>query len=84
MKPLIRFVQVEKEGKTKTFNVFSNHSDDFLGTIHYKPTWRCYVMSYDEVDMSLSCEKELVAFIQELEDERKLKLIEEKEVKKNG
>lgn len=72
--PLLRFVEIESEGKTKKFNVFSNHSNDYLGTIHWRSGWRCYVMSYDDfIDMSLSCEKELVAFMQELEEERKKK-----------
>lgn len=72
MKELLRFEEQEQTGKTKVFRVFSNHSGDFLGTIHWRIGWRCYVISYDdEIDMSLSCNKELNAFMQKLEDERK-------------
>lgn len=72
MKQLLRFEEIETTGKTKCFNVFSTHSGDFLGEIHWRNGWRCYVMSYDEdIDMSLSCEKELVAFMEELELKKK-------------
>jgi hypothetical protein len=71
MKQLLRFVEVKTEGKTKIFNVF-NHSDDFLGTIHWRVGWRCYVVSYEDgIDMSVSCMKELINFMEELEKERK-------------
>lgn len=73
MKKLLFFIEDENvKGKTKRFNVYSNHSKDFLGVIHWRTGWRCYVISYENnIDMSLSCNKELNEFMQKLEDERK-------------
>lgn len=81
MKQLLRFMEGKTDGgKTKIFSVFSNHSDDLLGIIHWRSGWRCYVMSYEDgIDMSLSCNKELNDFMEKLETERKLKLKEKKE-----
>jgi hypothetical protein len=57
--------------KTKRFNVYSNHSNDFLGVIHWRSGWRCYVMSYEpNIDMSVGCNKELNEFMEKLEEER--------------
>ncbi len=69
MKQLLRFKENSIKGqKTKRFLVYSTHSEDFLGTIHWRNGWRCYVMSYEnDIDMSLSCEKELVKFMEELQ-----------------
>jgi len=74
MKKLLFFIEDENEPRRKTriFNVYSNHSNDFLGRILWRTGWRCYVMSYNEdIDMSISCHKELNEFMQKLEDERK-------------
>ncbi len=70
-KPLLRFDLESDTGRTKVVKMFSTHSEDFLGTIHWRNGWRCYVISYEpEVDMSLSCNKELNDFMQNLEDIR--------------
>jgi len=77
MTELLRFEELEQTGKIKRFNVYSTHSGDFLGLIHWNSGWRCYVISYSEedmIDMSLSCNKELNEFMQELEDKRKKEL----------
>ena len=74
MKELLFFIEDENEpkGKTRKFNVYSNHSNDYLGKVHWRSGWRCYVMSYAEnIDMSISCHQELNKFMQKLEDERK-------------
>lgn len=72
MKVFLRFVEKKTAGKTKCFEVYSTHSGDYIGLIHWRPGWRCYVMSYDmAIDMSLSCEDELNKFRHELEDKRK-------------
>lgn len=74
MKKLLFFIEDENEPrrKTRVYNVYSSHSNDFLGRIHWRSGWRCYVMSYNEdIDMSLSCNKELNEFMQKLEDERR-------------
>lgn len=78
MKKLLRFSEGIRDGKkTKIFSVFSNHSNDLLGIIHWRSGWRCYVMSYEGgIDMSLSCNKELNIFMEELEKQRKLNLLD--------
>lgn len=72
-KKLLRFIiQTKPKLKTEIVEVYSTHSGDFLGTIHWRNGWRCYVMSYEnDIDMSLSCEKELIKFMEELEQKRK-------------
>lgn len=69
----LRFeVSTSPSGKTSIVNVFSAHSDDFLGRIHWRSGWRCYVMSYqNDIDMSLSCNKELNEYMEKLEQGRK-------------
>lgn len=74
MKQLLKFEESEdyKGRKTKIFSVYSNHSNDFLGTVHFRCGWRCYVMSYArDIDMSVSCMVELCKFMENLEMERK-------------
>jgi hypothetical protein len=72
MKELLKFERIEFTGKTAIVKVYSTHSNDLLGTIHWRPEWRCYVMSYNNyIDMSLSCNKELNKFMEILEEERK-------------
>jgi len=76
MKQLLSFEQVESKGKgkrkTQTWRVYSVYSGDYLGLIHWRTGWRCYVISYDNnsIDMSLSCNKELNKFMEKLEEER--------------
>ena len=75
MKQLLRFEEKETTGKTKIFNVYSTHSGEWLGFIHWRSGWRCYVMSYaNGIDMSYFCGKEVDDFILELENERKEKI----------
>ena len=85
MKKLLRFTEEfldnsgkELNRKTKVITVYSNHSGDVLGEIHWRSGWRCYVMSYNpNIDMSLSCNKELNDFMQRLENNRKEKTSQE-------
>ena len=72
MKELLRFEDVSIKGqKTKMFSVYSTHSEDWLGVIKWKPSGRCSVMSYEEdIEMSLSCNKELDIFMENLEKQR--------------
>jgi len=76
MKKLLRFMrQMKPIGKTEAVEVYSTHSDDFLGIIHWRCGWRCYVMSYAEnIEMSASCHDELNDYMKELEVERKKRL----------
>ena len=74
MKKQLFFIEDENvKGKTKRFNVYSNHSYDFLGTIHWRNGWRGYVMTYphgQDTDMSIGCNEELNDFMKKLERER--------------
>ena len=85
MKELLFFIEDEDEPKrrTKRFYVYSKHSNDKLGVIQWRCGWRCYVMSYEpNIDMSISCHKELNEFMQKLEDERIKELKQKIEGKK--
>lgn len=74
-KQLLKFEELQSDSVTRKFKVYSNHSDDFLGTIHWRSGWRCYVISYEpNIDMSVGCNKELNTFVEELETDRKLRL----------
>jgi len=71
-RPFIRFDLISDSGKTKVVDVFSTHSGDYLGRIHWRCGWRCYVMSYNkDIDMSIGCHDELNDFMKHLEDIRK-------------
>lgn len=76
----LRFEEIKSKGKTKIFDVYSNHSNDFLGRIHYRSGWRNYVMSYEpNIDMSVDCNDELNNFMKKLEAERYvIKMMEKK------
>ena len=78
MNKLLFFIKDENvKGKIERYNVYSNHSNDFLGVIHWRSGWRCYVISYNlNIDMSIGCNKELNEFMQELENKRLLNLKE--------
>lgn len=71
---LLFFIEDENDKakrKTKRFNVYSKHSNDYLGKISWRCGWRCYVISYSEdIDMSVGCHEELNEFIKELEKQR--------------
>jgi hypothetical protein len=85
MKNLFFIEDEDVKGKTKRFNVYSNHSKDYLGKIHWRSGWRCYVISYENnIDMSVSCMIELNEFINQLEEVRinKLKVPKMAEEKK--
>lgn len=72
MRKLLKFKEHKQRGSTKKFDVFSNHSGVYIGTIHWRFGWRCYVISYaNDVDMSRSCNKELNKFMEKLEKERR-------------
>ena len=74
-KPLLKFELEKDNGRTKVVNVFSTHSNDFLGIIHWRNGWRCYVMSYEnDIDMSLGCNKELDEMMEHLENIRQKEL----------
>ena len=78
MKQLLRFMKRTKPlGKTEVVEVYSTHSDDFLGVIHWRCGWRGYVMTYphgQDTDMSIGCNDELNDFMKELEADRKKRL----------
>jgi hypothetical protein len=69
----LKFIKrINNPNKTEIVEVYLIDSNDFLGTIHWRNGWRCYVISYaDNIDMSLSCNKELTKFMEQLESEVK-------------
>ena len=71
---LLFFIEDEddkEKRKTKRFNVYSKHSNDYLGKVRWNYAWRCYIMDYsNDIMMSIGCHKELNNFMQVLEDER--------------
>ena len=57
-KQLLKFKEIKTKGKTKRFKVYSTHSNECLGEIHWRSGWRCYVMSYDDnIDIVISRSK---------------------------
>ena len=68
----LRFEEVKTSGKTRKFNVYSEHSDDYLGQICWRNGWRRYVMSFEErTDWSVECMAECYKFVAKLMQERK-------------
>ena len=69
-------------GVTRVYEVYSKDSGDYLGKIHWRTGWRCYVISYnDNIDFSVSCDDELNLFMHDLENERAKRLgIQKQEV----
>ncbi len=71
----LKFVKYQQTGK-KTFLIkVSNHQDEILGKIVWRNGWRTYVYeSYLGIQYDLKCLGNITKYIEELLDERKLKL----------
>ena len=79
MKLNIRFEEgtsiSELQKKTKTFYIYSNHSNDFLGKIYFLGRWRCYVFEpKNNTIYSHDCMKEISEFSEQLTKDWKLNL----------
>lgn len=67
----LTFVETTQTGKTRKYDVFSTHSGDILGHIHWRSGWRRYVMSFDkDCDWSVECMAECYKFVQKLMEDR--------------
>lgn len=56
--------------KTKTFYIYSNHSNDFLGKIYFLGRWRCYVFEpTNNTIYSCDCQREIADFTENLTKE---------------
>lgn len=67
-KSFLRFEEVPNDGKkTKKFKVFNN-SNDLLGWIHWRSSWRRYVYGtgINVTEYDVSCLNEICDFIQNL------------------
>jgi hypothetical protein len=69
---LFFYIAPSKSGKTKIITIQSKHDKSVLGTIKWKPTWRCYcfypITNY-ETFWSVDCLAELVNKLYELKEE---------------
>ena len=60
--------------KLHRYQVWNTKFNDLIGIIHWRGGWRQYVFqAYPEVDMSRSCQKEIIAFIDGLMKKRTIK-----------
>lgn len=58
--------------KTKKFHIFNKKTDEFLGIISWRSSWRQYVSTLEEgIDFGSGCHKEAAEFIDQLMEERK-------------
>lgn len=72
MKKFLRFEEMENIGKkTKVYDVYSTHSDDFLGSINWDTGWRQYVFSPDMTKWSVGCLRQLADFVETLNMQQK-------------
>ena len=56
-----------KGRKTHIYKVYNKKLDNLVGEIHWRGGWRQYVFEADrEIDMSRSCMKEVIKFIDKL------------------
>lgn len=63
----LRFEEKTFKGRTKKFDVYSVHSDDYLGEIKWYNGWRRYVIHFDRGTIwSAECLREGYCFIQNL------------------
>jgi len=72
MSIFLRFEQVKTSGKTKRFNVYSDHTDDYLGYVAWDNGWRRYIMNFEkDCKWSVECMAECYKFVAKLMRERK-------------
>jgi hypothetical protein len=70
------FIQNEDvKGKTEIWNVYSKHSNDYLGKIKWHSGWRRYVLDIiSDTFWSQECLSEVIVKIISLEDKRKSRI----------
>lgn len=65
----LRFIKnpLKKGHKLHTYDMFNNKLHDYIGIIHWRGGWRQYVsQTSNNVDVSRSCHKEIIKFIDKL------------------
>ena len=63
---------LDKNTKLHKYEVTNTHFQEVIGIIHWRGGWRQYVFqAQPKVDMSRSCQKEIIKFIDELMDDWK-------------
>lgn len=68
----LEFKEVENKGKkTKRFLVL-NKNNEHLGFIYWRTGWRKYVFNSIQADYDCKCLQEIINFLNELMNERKL------------
>jgi len=68
-------MHLEKGRKLYKYKVKNTKFDDVIGEIHWRGGWRQYVFQSEPgIDMSRSCQKEIIKFIDKLMKEWKQKL----------
>lgn len=68
-------IPLEKGRKMYKYDVVNTKFEDKIGVIHWRGGWRQYVFQSDRgVDMSRSCQKEIIKFTDKLMKEWKIKL----------
>jgi hypothetical protein len=56
--------------KTDMYEVFNKMTDEKIGAIHWRGGWRQYVFQAEpNIDMSRSCQKEIIKFMDKLMSE---------------
>lgn len=65
---------IEKGLKLHKYKVINTHYNYEIGEIHWRGGWHQYVFEAQaEIDMSRSCQKEIIKFIDKLMEKRKKK-----------
>lgn len=73
-------MSLKKGRKLHEYSVINNKLDYEIGIIHWRGGWRQYVFqAHEKIDMSRSCQKEIIKFIDDL-----MKEWREKNNKKRG
>ena len=63
---------LEKGSKLYKYKVINTHFSEEIGNIHWRGGWRQYVFqALPKIDMSRSCQKEIIKFIDKLMDDWK-------------
>ena len=68
----LKFSEISTQGKMIKYIVINKRYDEEIGIIHWRGGWRQYVFqASDGIDMSRSCQKEIIEFINKLMKEWK-------------
>lgn len=60
-------IPLKKGCKLNEYNVINTKFNESIGIIHWRGGWRQYVFqAHSEVDMSRSCQKKIIQFIDKL------------------